>query len=285
MYYSRMTKRFQKTYRVVTTLFILSVSLFACQLSVSAAEMFGSEADEYRIKGYEAQQNNNFDQALTYYAKAISLGLDTAAIYNDMGVIYEQIGVFPRAEENYLKAIEFDPNYLPPYTNLAYFYQDRGDTKRAIYFFQQRFKRAEEGDPWKERVRDELYRIDPQLQEEIFQHEVEELNEQIVKKAQEEFTLTVMRSEKHFQNGLRYLEQDDYDAALIEFDRALTITPNNPKILKIREWVLYEKKITGIDEKIYKAKQMFELQDFESAKKEFQEILTTIPDKAIQKPE
>lgn len=285
MYYPIHTKRFKKAYRFATTFFIFSVVLLASTINVFAVDLMNAPAEEYHIRGYEAQQNSNFEQALSYYTKAISLGLNTPNIYNDIGVVYEQIGVFSRAEESYLKASEIDPNYLPSYTNLAYFYKDRGYTQRAIYFFKERFKRAEDGDPWKDRVLEELYKIDPKIQEEIVKYEAEKLTEQVVADANAEFKLMVMRSEKHFQNGQRYLEQNDYDAAITEFNRALINTPDNPKILKIHERAVYEREMNIIRERLDRAKQMLDLQDLESAKKEFQEILATIPGKVIHKPE
>src|SRR3989338_9111911 len=87
------------------------------------ADIQEQAAEEYRVLGYAEQQKGNLSEALSYYTKAIELGLNNAVVLNDMGVLYEDINLNARAQEYYLKAIQSDRHYLPPYFNLAYLYQ------------------------------------------------------------------------------------------------------------------------------------------------------------------
>ena len=62
------------------------------------ADITQQTAEEYRALGYAEQQEGNLNEALSYYTKAISLGLQNSVILNDMGVLYEEIDLYPRAE-------------------------------------------------------------------------------------------------------------------------------------------------------------------------------------------
>ena len=283
MYYN-INASVQRASQRLTAFLFLSVFLLTFQ-SECCADSFERSAEEYRIKGYEEQQKGHFRSALRFYSKALSLGLTNAVVCNDMGILYEQTGDFPRAEEFYSKAITFDRDYLPPYTNLAYFYLSQGDSSKAKTFFHERLKRAPADDPWAQQIRQELYRIDPAYLKRKIQQEARELNEQLVQSARDEFVLQVMRADTHFQRGQKYYEQEDYSAAITEFDRALSLTPDNPKLLKTREKAAYRKKVQDLRERTQSALRHLDLGDTEAAQEEFQEILDTIPEDSIPRPE
>ena len=78
------------------------------------------------------RKKGNLYDALSYYTKAIELGLESPVVYNDMGVLYEQVNLRTKAEQFYLKAMALDDKYLPTYSNLAYYYQADGDQERAF---------------------------------------------------------------------------------------------------------------------------------------------------------
>ena len=60
--------------------------------------------------------------------------MENAVLLNDMGVLYEEIDFYNRAENHYLKAIQLDNKYLPPYINLAYLYQRLGRAEKAAQY-------------------------------------------------------------------------------------------------------------------------------------------------------
>lgn len=288
MYYSLVYTKLEKTYQIATVLFILSVSLFTLHTSTFAGTLDQS-AEEYRAKGYEEQQKGHFDKALTFYTKAISLGAENAVVFNDIGIVYEKLGIPVRAEKFYLKAIRNDRNYLAPYTNLAYLYKERGDTARALTFFLERLNRGSEQDPWKDRVKEELFAISPNLKKVLLAREAQELTMKVIReakeKAYEEFNLQVARSQKHYQRGQQYFTERNMDEAVAEFDRALILTPDNPLILQAREEALYQKRIEDIQTRSGKAVEKLKSGEVESARKEFQKILATIPNESIQNSE
>jgi tetratricopeptide (TPR) repeat protein len=272
-----------KIHQRVILFLVFSVSLFT-QSNLFADILLDQEAEDYRVKGYEEQQNGRMDRALSYYEKAISLGVKNAVLFNDMGVIYEQIGIPKKAEEYYLNSIKINPKYLPPYTNLAYFYKEKGDTRRASAYFKARYKRASATDPWKEKVRQELLQLDPDFKKQIVLEEMEVTNQQLKEKARREFALQVERAERHFTCGEQLLAEKKFEEAIAEFDRALAITPENPQIIKTRQRAFYEQNIERIKRTAQKAIEKLDAGELESAKKDFQEILATIPNDVTQKP-
>lgn len=272
--------------RCFAALFVISIFSLSFQSITYAENILLQEADSYRAKGYEEQQKGNLDKALGYYSKALSIGLENEVVYNDVGVIYEQLGFPERAEESYLKAIDLKEDYLPPYTNLAYLYKNRGEDTRAISYFQERLKRAPANDPWHQRIKDELNDLNPGFKFQAIQTELNQVDVKLTQEAQEkakqEFQQQVIRVEKHFQKAQEYIQQKNYDEALEELDRAQTLSPHNPKLMRSREQVVFEQQVEDVRRRAKVAMEKLDEGDLESARKAFQEILATIPDSSIQ---
>jgi len=267
------------------TVFVILSAFVASFQTPSTADIFTETSEDYRLKGFEEQQKGNLDQALTYYLKAVTLGDGSAKIFNDIGVTYEHLGIDERAEEYYMKAIRTDPNYLPPYTNLAFLYQQHDKINEAIIFFRERYRLANRDDPWRARVVQELLRLDPSFREEFLQTVLEEAHAELARRRQEDLQLQMMRANNHYQRGLVFLQEKRYEEALNEFEQALILTPNNPKLVKGRDRALYGKRIQMIRRRFDDAIDEMETGHLESAKSIFQDILTIIPRKPVAEPE
>jgi tetratricopeptide (TPR) repeat protein len=89
--------------------------------------------------------------------------------------------------------------------------------------------------------------------------------------------LQVSRAEKHYQRGQALVGQQKYEEAIEEFDRALTVTPDNPKVLKARMKAQYERDVAEVKKLTEKALEKLNLGEVESAKEEFHRILATFP--------
>jgi len=252
---------------LIALLFI--ISCIAIHLNVSAEEIYELSAEEYRIKGFEAQKKGDLNDALKNYNQSLSLGLKNAAIYNDIGVIYEKIGVFLRAEDYYLKAIDVDQGYLPSYMNLAYLYLENGFPKRAIVFFKKRYELGSYADKWTNRAKRELLRLNPKYQKWVkkveakrLKQESKSLEEEVLNIARNKFEKTIQSAEDHYNFGQKFLEDGRYVLAEAEFEKALRLTPNNPKIIqsllmvpfKKGQWLfekgLFKESIAAFDESL-----------------------------------
>lgn len=283
MYYSY-TKNFRgKTYRFAAISFLFIIILLTIFQSSSFAVIeFGKESEEYRSIGYKAQQEGDFDRALTFYSKALSIGEEDAWIYNNIGVIYEQMGLIDKAEMTYLKALKIDSNYLPVYTNLAFLYKERGDIPRAISYLRTRIEHAPQDDEWLPVLIEELNALDPAYRENMVVKQLEEMDQRLYQMAKEELSLNVARADGHYRNAKELVGQNNFEEAVEEIDRALALTPNNPKLTKMRANVLYGQRIFDVKRKVDKAVGFFNSGDMDSARQEFQGILTILPGEFVQ---
>lgn len=270
--------------RQFASVLILFISLFALQ-TVVFADKKSQIAEEYRTKGFLEQQKGNYEKALTYYTKALSLGEENAVILNDIGVIYEQFGVTERAEESYLRAVRLDENYLPAYMNLAYLYKRRGDMPRAAQYFEKRLKRAGKDDPWAAKAKSELDKINPAVSRKILKEQAKALAEELVSESRDNFYLDLSHASEHLERGDEFLAKNEFEKALGAYDEALKITPDNPKILKAKRTAEYKQAVEAIRKHSDLALHLLNVGDVVSAKEEFSKILSTIPSEPIQKSE
>ena len=246
-----------------------------------AADIQAETAENYRALGYAEQQKGNLNEALAFYTKATALGLENPVILNDMGVLYENIDMLSRAEKYYLRALDLDPDYLPAYNNLAYLYQRLGDGARAAKYFKMRYQRGNPDEYWAQKAKDELVAIEPQYAEWVRSQEAESLNRKLVAKARNEFQQKIERSQEHFAEGERLFSSGKFEEAIKEYDQALQLTPDNPKVKQARGTAVLEMAKESVRERSKDALKRLETGDTISARYEIQRMLTAIPDRPI----
>ena len=247
----------------------------------ASADIQNETAESYRALGYAEQQKGNLNEALANYTKATALGLENPVVLNDMGVLYENIDMLARAEKYYLKALDLDPNYLPAYNNLAYLYQRMGKTDKAAEYFKRRYEMGNPDEPWAQKAKDELVLMSPEYADWARSLEAETLNRKLVAKSRQEFQERIVRSQEHLANGERHFHKKEYEEAMNEFDLALQLTPDNPKVQEARDKTLLEIAKDSVRERSQDALKRLETGDTVSARHEIQRILTSIPDKPI----
>ncbi|MCM8784446.1 MAG: tetratricopeptide repeat protein [Candidatus Omnitrophica bacterium] len=152
---------------------IITIFLFFCIVGegFGEAKMFSKDAVEYRMKGYLAWQNKDYDEAIKYLQKASLLDSCYAPSHNDLGIIYEMKGWLEKAEKEYLRALDIDPNYGEAVMNLALLYVSRGLTDKAIPYLQRRIEIGPPGDPWVLKAKDLLSQYAPELYKEVSKKE------------------------------------------------------------------------------------------------------------------
>ncbi len=268
-----------KAFRSIATL-LLFISCITFHTFVSAG-VKENTAEEYRALGFAEQQKGNFSEALTNYTKATSLGLDKAELLNDMGVLYEDTDFYGKAETHYLAAIQKDPKYLPPYINLAYLYQRLGKIDKAAQYFKMRFEYGDALDPWAQKAKEELIKIDPQYRDWVASLEAASLNKQLEAKSHEEFYQNVEKGQEHYRRGKVHFRKEEYEKALEEYDNALYFSPKDPRTIDARKKVLLEIAKKSVKEQSEQAIRRLEVGDTLSARHEIQKMLTTIPKEPI----
>lgn len=279
MYYSYLKSGVFKTFQIAYIAFlIISVTPYAA-FSDNLNENRSIEAENYRMLGYEAQQKGDMQQALTLDSKAVELGYKNPVLYNDIGVVYEQVGLADRAEQFYLKALQIDRDYLPPYTNLAYLYTALGRNTDAIYYLQQRIERAPEGDPWMPRLVDELQKIDPNYKKKMVIKQLDDLHTKIEQDKREELALEIGRVKNHVDQAQVFLNEGRFEEALQELNNALRLSPENVQVLELIQKVQNAQLAEEVDQRARRALEMIRAGDLKAARQEYQDILAVIPDR------
>ena len=183
-------------------------------------------SQDYRTKGYNAQQQGNLDMALAYYQRAIQEDHSYALAYNDIGVILESKGKNQDAKEAYLKAISLDPTLLSPYYNVAALYEKGEDLQNAAYYWEMRVNLGDWDDEWTWKAKEHLERIDGSL--------VEKGGQPINKKIDTKLKPDPKRDSKyHLFMGRKFIGQGDYVSAVRELNSALMFDPDNQEILDL----------------------------------------------------
>jgi len=118
-----------------------------------------SEGENYRTKGYEAQQRGDIDTAIEWYQKAASVKPDYASPHNDLGILFETKGWLDRAEAEYEKALALDPDYKEVHTNMALLYERKGELEKAAFHWMRRYKLGNPNDPWNQEARERLEKL------------------------------------------------------------------------------------------------------------------------------
>jgi tetratricopeptide (TPR) repeat protein len=94
-----------------------------------------TEAAEFFRKAYELQMNGEYQQAIAYYTRSISL-FPTAEAYTFRGWTYSFLHDYKRAIEECLEAIKIDPEFGNPYNDIGAYLIEQGKWQEAISWFE-----------------------------------------------------------------------------------------------------------------------------------------------------
>ncbi|RLD51189.1 MAG: hypothetical protein DRI94_06690 [Bacteroidetes bacterium] len=92
-------------------------------------------AEKYNQLGKEKIKSGNYDKALEYFSKAISVKNDYVNAYCNRGNCYSDLGEKEKAIKDYNKAIAINPDFVPAYYNRGTYYFNKGDADNAIKDF------------------------------------------------------------------------------------------------------------------------------------------------------
>ena len=121
--------------------------LVDCEAKFAEATAAGNDPDAFNRYGHYLLRVGRLGQAASACRRVVELGelsndlAWTAIGYGNLGVIYQKLGQFKRAEEMYLKALALDEQIgrkkeqSIQYANLASIYVDQAELERAEEFY------------------------------------------------------------------------------------------------------------------------------------------------------
>lgn len=132
------------------------------------------EVTKLLLQGNKFQEQGLFDNAISFYNKALALGGENAEIltekgnallkmgdvenaiqvfkrvteveisfpraYQGLGEAHAQLGDFVKAKKNFLRVIELEPHNVQVHYNVGVIYQDEGDYDSAMFYFREGMK-------------------------------------------------------------------------------------------------------------------------------------------------
>ena len=81
-------------------------------------------------------QGGNYEDAITYYTKALKVNPKDAIAYNNRGLAWGKKGDYDNAISDYTKAVEIDSQFADAYKNRGSAYYDKGDYDHTCSDFQ-----------------------------------------------------------------------------------------------------------------------------------------------------
>jgi tetratricopeptide (TPR) repeat protein len=110
----------------------LCLSLVVCASSQKKIREAQGKDPQYQYSmGAFHLNNNNLDEAVRYFQRALALDPRHFQSLNALGLAYSMKGNFPEAEKSFLKCLEISPGFVEARNNLGMVYQEMGFPDRA----------------------------------------------------------------------------------------------------------------------------------------------------------
>ena len=97
------------------------------------------EAFDLAVKNH---QNNNLQDAQSYYQKALKKDPSYAPAYSNLGLLFQNLNKLQKAKDCFEKAIKIAPNYADPHNNLGLLFQNLNELQKAKDCFEKAIKIA-----------------------------------------------------------------------------------------------------------------------------------------------
>ena len=182
---------------------------------------------DYFSKGNRAYDENDNDQAIEYYDKAIELNPKNAVAYYNRGVAYCDKGEHKKAIEDYSKAIELNPYYAKTYYNRgnACFY--KGEYDKAI----EDYNKAIE--------------LNPDDVEAYYNCGVAYYNKGEYEKAIEDYSKAIElnpdEAKAYYNRGVAYYDKGEYEKGIEDYRKAIELKPEDKEAYYNRGNAYYNK--------------------------------------------
>lgn len=120
-------------------LFLAMLNLILCASTPKGIEKAREEDPQYQYNlGLFHLNNNNFDEAIKYFQKALSLNPRYYLAYNGLGLSYSMKGKLQESIKHFQKCLELNPLFSEARNNLGSIYQELGLIEQA----EQEYKKA-----------------------------------------------------------------------------------------------------------------------------------------------
>src|ERR1035437_456615 len=169
------------------------------------------DAAVYFYKGFNEDEKQNYDAAISNYEKAVAINPKLVEAYNNLGSAYDDKGDIETAIFYYKKAIAINPKFAGAYNNLGIAYINKGDIETAIIYY----KKAIAINPEYAKAYYNLgvaYDYKGDFETEIIYH----------KKA---IAINPEYADAYYNLGNAYTQKGDIETAIIYYTKTIDINP------------------------------------------------------------
>ena len=203
----------------------------------------GAENEEGKERPITSEAVQHFNLAVSFYSqretlraiqayqKAIELNPAYIEAYNNLGIIYQELGDFSGAFETYQKAIEINPQYEKAYNNLGILLLFKGRLEEATEAFQKALT------------------INPNNVECLINLGIlfrkQGQSDKAVESYQKALAINPLRGETHYNIGLLYEEIENFELAVDHYQKFIQLSSKTYPVLasKVQSRVNYLLKV------------------------------------------
>ena len=194
--------------------FLLTVSL-----SITPSVVLGQTVEQLWQQGLQAANSQNYVQAESIWLSVITNRPNDAGAYNNLGLALMNQGKLDEAIARFTQAIQRDQTLVAAYNNLGLALAENGKLNDAGAVYMEGIKLNPNLAPPYTNVGDVLRELD-RFEEAISAYTAALSVEDMMAQPASSHTLA------HYGLGLLYQEQGNLLEAIVEFQKALGITPN-----------------------------------------------------------
>jgi tetratricopeptide (TPR) repeat protein len=192
-----------------------------------ALEINPESADAYNNRGAAYDKKGNYDQAIADCNKALQINPESAEAYNNRGIAYDGKGNFNQAIADYNKALEINPKYADAYNNRGAAYQGKGNYDQAIADCNKALE------------------INPEYAHAYNNrgaaYDMKGNYDQAIADYNEALEINPKDADVYFNRGSAYDNKGNYDQAIADYNEALEIDPKYAKAYNNRGVAYYNK--------------------------------------------
>jgi len=172
--------------------------------------------------------NKNWRDPITLFKYTLKYAPNAYTLYNNLGLEFENAGLFDEAEKVYNKSLEITPNYARAYDNLGSLYAKKGDFDTAMKLSNKAIE-LDSKNPRNYNNRGVIY-----AQKGEFDLAIKDL-----KKALDLFP---DYARAHNNLGNVYVDKGQIDLAIVEYKKAIELNPDYEKARDNLKKILADKK-------------------------------------------
>ncbi|MBW1644582.1 MAG: protein kinase, partial [Deltaproteobacteria bacterium] len=237
------------------------------------------ESGGYAANGKKYIEDKNYNKAIDNLKKVLGSDPNDFNAYYLLGLAYQKKGNFDESITHYKKAIDINKSFAPSYKGLAEAYEEKGELEQAVSYnekYIQLFPNEENAEQIREKLTALKINTDSDA-EEVKKTEPVETAESVSKvnaeNGQKDITKNV------YEKGKKHFEDQQYEQAIVFFQEALKVEPENEDVQRYLKLASHEKeKREDIDLNRSLGVKAYENKNYLQAAIYFDEILNMDPE-------